>query len=87
MSKTFYVSNLGQAMDLTKLEHFFTTVGDVESLRLVIQQESNRGFGIVEMSTEQQAIDCIERFNGQVVIGQRLSVTANRPKPVLRKQK
>lgn len=87
MSNIFYINNLGQKDDLSELESLFTTVGDVESLRLEIDQKTNRGIGVVEMKTEQQALDCIERFDGHVVIGQTLSVTAGRPKVPQRKLK
>lgn len=86
-SKIFYVNNHGQAVDVSELESLFTSVGDVESFRMEIHQESQREFGVVEMKTEQQAQDCIERFHGQFVIGQTLSVSASKPKFQVRKLK
>ena len=87
MSNIFYVNNLEQAVDLGALESLFTTVGDVESLRLVKYHESTRLFGIVEMKTPQEAVDCVERFNGQSVVGHTLSMSANKPKPQPRRAK
>ncbi len=87
MGKFFYVNNLGQSADLSEFELLFTTVGDVESLRLESYQESDRGFGVFEMKTEQQAIDCIDRFHGKSLKGQTMSICSNKPKPTPRRRK
>lgn len=81
MSKTFYVNNLGNGLDLVELESVFSTVGDVASMAMEKNPLSTRdsSYGIFEMANEQQAADCIERFNGESVSGQRLSVTPHKP--------
>lgn len=60
----------------------FTMVGDVQSFRVEAppQPYKTTSIGIVEMATEQQAADCIERFHGQAVSGQTLSVVADKLK-------
>ncbi len=80
VNSTFYVSHLGQAFDLSELEMLFTTVGDVKSMRWENIRQGSRRVGIIEMRTDQQASDCIELFNGYNFVGQRLSVSASRPK-------
>lgn len=82
MKRTLYVSNIGQQAKLCALEDLFTTVGDVESFRIEIIPESGHrlGFGVFEMSTEQQASDCVDRFNGSSLQGQVLAIVAGRPK-------
>jgi RNA recognition motif-containing protein len=83
MSKTLYVSNLGQQINLAELEDLFTTVGDVASKRLeMIAGTSMYEFGIIEMDTEQQASDCVTRFNGSEINGQALSVRSTMPRPI-----
>lgn len=60
----------------------FTMVGDVESFRVETQAQPYKttSIGVVEMATEQQAADCIERFHGQSALGQTLSVVADKLK-------
>jgi len=82
MAKTLYVSNVGEASNLCAIEDLFTTVGDVDSRHVELIPESGHqlGFGVFEMSTEQQASDCVERFNGASMNGRQLAVVTERPK-------
>lgn len=75
MSNIFYVNNLSQTSDLAQLEFLFSTVGDVKNLQLEMYPETSRGFAVVEMETDQQAADCVERFRGESAFGQALSIT------------
>jgi len=81
MRRILYVSNVEKVSDLGMLEELFTTVGDVESFRTEVIPESGHRmeFGVFEMSTEQQAADCVERFNGQTVNGRQLAIVSKRP--------
>ncbi len=82
MRKSLYVSQVGQSSDLCALEDLFATVADVQSQRLeMIPESSSQTFGVFEMSNEQDATDCMERFNGQELNGQRLRIVCERPKP------
>lgn len=76
MSKTLYVRHSGQTLDLSAIADLFTTVGDVEHAKLEAFPESLKAtkMGVFEMSTEQQALDCADRFHGHVVNGYSLSV-------------
>jgi hypothetical protein len=80
MNNIFYVKPVGQ-VSLSDLENLFTLVGDVKSIRTEALSLSTVGtrFGVIEMGSEQQAADCIERFNGQEALGLVLSVTASIP--------
>lgn len=64
------------------LEDLFMCVGDVQAQRLELIPESGQRleFGVFEMSTEQQAADCVERFNGYSINGNQLAVVLERPK-------
>lgn len=81
MSAVFYVNNLDQSADLEKLEYLFTTVGDIKSLKLEIHEKTTRGYAVVEMETEQQAMDCIERFTGFSALGRALSLSVEKLLP------
>lgn len=82
MESFIYVSNVSNASELTALEDLFLTVGDVKNQKLEVIAESGHrmGFGVFEMSTRQQALDCVERFNGTINDGKQLAVTFIRPK-------
>ena|ERR1700688_4793015 len=86
MDAILYVRHPGQEMDLSELEDLFTTVGDVESCRLELMPETGRTtkIGIIQMASQQQAADCVERFHGQLMNGHALSVDLQMPKPVVR---
>jgi RNA recognition motif-containing protein len=81
MGKRLFVRNLGSAIDATGLEDLFMTVGNVEKADVVLDEETgaSRGYGYVEMSTEQEAVDCISRFHGQKANGSILIVTEDKP--------
>lgn len=80
MRKTLYVARVGLASDLGQLEDLFMMVADVRSQRLeLILEASPQPYGVFEMSTEQEASDCLERFHGSVFNGQRLSIVSERP--------
>lgn len=83
MRNTLYVSNVAELGDLSVLEDLFTTVGDVRSqcLELIPESGHSMEFGIFEMSNNQQAADCIERFNGHTINGKQLAIVSERPKP------
>lgn len=59
----------------------FQQAGQVESARIVTDRDTgrNKGFGFVEMSTDQEASDAITRFNGADFEGRSLTVNEARP--------
>jgi len=80
MNRTLYVQHSGRTLDLSAIEDLFTNVGDVEHSSSEVNPESASGskIGILVMATEQQALDCSERFHGHVVDGYPLSVKMRR---------
>ena len=81
MRKTLYVARVGIASELATLEDLFVTVADVQSQRLeIIPESSAQPFGVFEMSSEQDASACVERFNGYELDGRCLSIVSERPK-------
>lgn len=81
MGKKLYVGNLSYSMSDDTLASAFSACGTVESARVITDRDSGRskGFGFVEMSSDQEAQDAIEKMNGQVVEGRPLNVSEARP--------
>ena len=81
MGKKLYVGNLPYSVDDATLESQFASIGKVESARVITDRESGRskGFGFVEMSTEEEANQAIEKLNGTPMGGRNMTVTEARP--------
>src|SRR5438105_15258268 len=82
MGKKLYVGNLGYGVtdaDLTKL---FEPHGTVESAQVIMDRDTGRskGFGFVEMKTEQEAQAAIAALNGQDSGGRSLTVNEAKPR-------
>src|SRR5215475_8904886 len=82
MGKKLYVGNLPFSATDESLMQMFQQAGQVESARIITDRDTgrNKGFGFVEMSTEQEAADAITRFNGADFEGR--SVTVNEARPM-----
>lgn len=81
MSKRLYVGNLAYAVRDESLREAFTQVGEVTSATVILERDSGRskGFGFVEMATEELAQQAISRLNGQMLLGRPISVSEARP--------
>lgn len=81
MSKKLYVSNLAFAMSDNNLEELFGSIGQVVSAKVITDRDTGRskGFGFVEMSTDQEAALAIEKLNGTEVLGRAIGVSEARP--------
>ena len=82
MGKKLYVGNLSYDVDSSALEQMFAPYGTVQSAQVIMDRDTNRskGFGFVEMSTDQEAQAAIAAMDGQEVEGRRLTVNEARPK-------
>ena len=69
-------------MDSKKLEELFAGAGTIVSAKVISDKYSgrSRGFGFVEMSTDEEAKKAIEMFNGKDVDGRPLVVNEARPR-------
>ncbi len=67
MGKKLYVGNLGSAITEDMLQTFFSSVGKVESVNVITDKFTGqpRGFAFVEMSSNQEATEAINKLNGQ----------------------
>ena len=78
MSKKVYVGNLLYTIDDQQLAVAFAKVGKVMSAKVVMDAERgrSRGFGFVEMSTDEEGQRAMASMNGQMVEGRPLVVRA-----------
>ena len=77
-----YIGSLSQdttEQDLTKL---FEEFGEVTSTKVISDKYSgeSKGFGFVEMKSNEKAQEAIEALNGREVNGRAISVNEARPK-------
>jgi RNA recognition motif-containing protein len=81
MGKKLYVGNLPYSIDDSTLESHFAAVGKVESARVITDRDTGRskGFGFVEMSSDDEASKAIESLNGQALGGRNVTVSEARP--------
>ncbi len=76
-----FIGNLSFTIDDTTLKSTFAKAGTVVSASVVKDKYSgkSRGFGFVEMSSEEEAKKAIELFNGTIVEGRPLVVNVAHP--------
>ncbi len=82
MSNKLYVGNLSFRVTSEDLQEYFGAAGVVESANVVFDRETgrSRGFGFVEMATEEDANSAIAQFNGQEYEGRNMVVNEARPR-------
>lgn len=81
MGKKLYVGNLPYSIDDAQLEGQFSAIGKVESARVITDRDTGRskGFGFVEMASDDDAMQAIEKLNGTPMGGRNLTVSEARP--------
>ncbi len=81
MAKKLYVGGLPYSTTEDSLKEIFSQAGNVESAMIIMDKISGRskGFGFVEMSTEEEAQKAIETLNGTELEGRTLAVAEARP--------
>src|SRR4051794_21363089 len=77
-----YVSNLGFQVNDDDLMKLFSQYGQFSSAKVILDRESgrSRGFGFVEMPSDEEARKAIKELEGKPVEGRSLSVSEARPK-------
>jgi RNA recognition motif-containing protein len=82
MAKKLYVGNLSYDTSDTKLQEMFEEYGAVQSAQVIMDRETGRskGFGFVEMSSDQEAQAAINGLNGKEAGGRSLTVNEARPR-------
>jgi len=81
MAKKLYVGGLSYDTSEDALKKLFSEAGTVESAVIITDKMSNRskGFGFVEMSSDEEAQKAIEMFNGKELDGRNIVVNEARP--------
>ena len=81
MGKKLYVGNLGYSVSDSDLMKLFEPHGTVESAQVIMDRASGRskGFGFVEMSSDDEAKEAINRLHGKDHGGRPLTVNEARP--------
>lgn len=82
MSKRLYVGNLSYDIDSSALEQLFGQFGQVTSAQVISDRDTGRskGFGFVEMASDQDAATAISSLNGKQHEGRALTVNEARPR-------
>ena len=82
MGKKLYVGNLTYGVTDGTLEQLFAPHGTVESAQVIMDRDTGRskGFGFVEMKTDQEAQAAIAALNGQDAGGRALTVNEAKPR-------
>ncbi len=81
VAKRLYVGNLPYSANDASLQQTFSGAGTVASATVIIDKMTGRskGFGFVEMSSDDEAQKAIEMFNGKDMDGRNLTVNEARP--------
>ena len=82
MGNKLYVGNLPYSCTDADLASHFGTLGNVSSARVIVDRETGRskGFGFVEMASDEDAKKCVDSLNGQPFQGRPLTVNEARPR-------
>jgi cold-inducible RNA-binding protein len=82
LAKKLYVGNLDYGVTDDQLSESFAKAGKVDSAVVITDRRSGRskGFGFVEMSTEEEAKKAVEMFNGKDFQGRSIVVNEARPR-------
>jgi cold-inducible RNA-binding protein len=82
MTIRLFVGNLNFKTTSEDLQELFGQVGEVQSASVVTDRETgrSRGFGFVEMASQEDGQRAIEQFNGKEYGGRNLTVNEARPR-------
>ncbi len=81
MGKKLYVGGLSYSTTEETLNSLFSQAGTVESAKVITDRDSGRskGFGFVEMASQQEAEEAVKKFNGHNLDGRQITVNEARP--------
>ncbi|MDD3607687.1 MAG: RNA-binding protein [Candidatus Moranbacteria bacterium] len=82
MSKKLYVGGIPYSTTEEGLKTFFAEAGTVESAIIITDKMTGRskGFGFVEMTTDEEAQKAVEMFDGKEMEGRKITVNEARPR-------
>ena len=81
MSTKLFVGSLSYSVNDDQLRDAFAQAGTVVSAKVIVDRETGRskGFGFVEMSSEDEAKAAMDMMNGKEIEGRAVSVSEARP--------
>lgn len=82
MATKLYVGNLSYDTNEEQIRTLFSQAGEVAEIALITDRDTGRpkGFGFVQMKTEEGAKEAIKRFNGFTLENRALTVNEARPR-------
>lgn len=82
MATKLFIGSLAWATTDDSLKDFFSQVGNVVSASVIVDRETNRskGFGFVEMGSEEEAKAAVEQLDGKELDGRAIVVNEARPR-------
>lgn len=82
MKNNLFIGSLAYEVTDAQLEEHFQKIGKVLSAKVIIDRASGqgKGFGFVEMSTEEEARKAIQELNGSVLSGRAIVVKEAKPR-------
>jgi RNA recognition motif-containing protein len=82
MAAKLFVGSLSYNIKDEELREAFGQFGSVESANVIVDRDTNRskGFGFVEMSSDEEAQAAIDGLNGKELDGRTITVNVARPK-------
>src|SRR6187455_2526120 len=82
MGSKLYVGNLSYGVTSSDLEQLFSQHGQVQSAEVIADRDTGRskGFGFVQMGSDEEAQAAIAALNGQQHDGRALTVNEAKPR-------
>jgi len=82
MATKLFIGSLAWGTNDDSLKDFFSAAGTVVSANVIVDRETNRskGFGFVEMSSDEEAKKAVEELNGKELDGRAIVVNEARPR-------
>jgi RNA recognition motif-containing protein len=82
MATKLFIGSLAWGTTDDSLKSFFEQAGTVVSANVIVDRETNRskGFGFVEMSSDEEAKKAIDELNGKELDGRPIVVSEARPR-------
>lgn len=83
MNQKLFVGSLPFSSTEDGLKDFFSQAGEVVEVKIITDRYTgkSRGFGFVEMKSEEEAKKAIEMFDGQDYEGRKIKVDVAKPQP------
>jgi len=81
MASKLFVGSLAWSATDDDLAQFFADAGTVVSAKVIVDRDTNRskGFGFVEMSSDEEAKAAVDQLNGKELNGRAIAVSEARP--------